>query len=180
MIRPGDIGFGGKRKGFYPNAVRFFTRSRWSHCFVVTPPFLGELSVLEADLKVQIVPFQKEYVEKDADYYEIWRPIAASDSDLWGAASKTWIESAGSVYGFLSIPWFAIRAILALAKVRLTKNWFPEGEICSETLWQFIDNLGGEYKKLVSTFGENETSPQDLYALVTSRPDLFEFVMKRD
>lgn len=180
MIKPGDIGFGGKRKGFYPNAVRFFTKSRWSHCFVVMPPYLGNICVLEADLKVQLVTFQKEYVEKNADYYEIWRPIAATEDEIIAACEKTFRENTGEIYGFLQIPWFAIRSILSHLGISLSKNWFPSGEICSETQWEQFMNLGREYAKAFGIFSENECSPEDLYGVMKSRLDLFEFIGKRD
>ena len=179
MIRPGDIGFGGKRSGFYPKAVRFLTKSRWSHCFVVTPQFMGELCVIEADLKVQVVPFQKEYVEKNADYYEIWRPIKASRFQIHYATRKLFFKDAGEIYGFLQIPWFAFRAILGYFGIKLKgKNPFPGGEICSETLWQYLCFLEN-YGEAFSCFGENECSPEDLYHIVKSRPDLFKKVLER-
>lgn len=180
MIRAGDIGFGGKRKGIYPRLVRFFTSSRWSHCFVVTPPILGHLSVIEADLKVQCVPFQKEYVEKNTDYYEILRPFRATESQIWRACSELYARDAGATYGFLQIPWFALRALLAPLGVHLRANPLPDGEICSETIWQYLNLLGGPYARVLDGFGENECSPEDIYRAVKDRPDLFEVVLKRD
>lgn len=180
MIRHGMIGFGGKRSGFYPNAVRFFTKSKWSHCFVVIPQVLGELSVIEADLKVQIVPFQKEYVEKNADYYEVWEPIYATDSDVYRATTDIFIKNAGEIYGFLQIPWFAWRAFMRIFGVKLRRNWFKDGEICSELLWSYLMELGPKYRNAFSILTEDECSPEDIYEIVLSRPDLFQFVTKRD
>lgn len=180
MVRPGDVGFGGKRSGFYPNAVRWFTRSRWSHCFVVTPPFLGEISVIETDLKVQLVSFQKEYVEKNADYYEIWRPIAATEEQIYEACRKVYLIQAGSIYGFLQIPWFALRAMCGWIGITLRRNPFPDGEICSELLWEYLVALGDNYREAFSFYTENECSPEDLYAIAKGRPDLFEFVIMRE
>jgi hypothetical protein len=180
MIRPGDIGFGGKRTGFYPNAVRWFTKSRWSHCFVVMPPYMGEICVLEADLKVQLVTFKKEYVEKNADYYEIWRPIATNESKIYKACSELFMQDAGEIYGFMQIPWFALRAMLGWIGIHLKKNPFPSGEICSETPWRYIMALGGEYAKAISHLTEEECSPQDIYEAVIVRPDLFQLVLTKD
>ena len=180
MIRPGDIGFGGKRKGWYPATVRWFTKSRWSHNFVVMPPYMGEICVLEADLKVQLVTFQKEYVEKDADYYEIWRPTQIGKGEIYGATGKLFKSDAGEIYGFMQIPWFAVRSLLEKIGIKLSKNWFPAGEICSETPWRYLYNLGGEYRVEAEKLGENECSPQDIFTLVESRPDLFEFVHGRE
>mgnify|MGYP002353996246 FL=1 len=180
MIRPGMIGFGGKRSGFYPNAVRFFTKSKWSHCFVVINQVFGEVSVIEADLKVQVVPFHREYVEKNADYYEVWEPIAATDSDVLRATSSVYLQDAGKIYGFLQIPWFAFRAVMRFFGVELRRNWYRDGEICSELLWNYLMQLGPKYKNAFSVFTEDECSPEDLYDIVLIRPDLFQLVTKRD
>lgn len=181
MIRPGDIGFAGKRHGFYPKAVRWFTNSRWSHCLVITPPILGHLSVIEADLMVVMRTWEKEYVERNNDYYEVWRPTKANESQVFKACAGLYRSDAGEVYGFLSILWFAIRQGLSKIGIPLAgRNWFPGGEICSETLWQYLYNLGGEYRNLVVPLGEDESSPEDLYASIRSRPDLFEFVCLRE
>jgi hypothetical protein len=145
------------------------------------PEYLGELSVLEADLKVQLVPFQKEYVQKNADYYEVWRPINVSDPDILKACSDIYRSDAGEIYGFLQIPWFAIRQILRRVGINMNgRNWFPSGEICSETLWSYLSRLPMEYSCLVSGVGENECSPEDLYAVVQSRSDLFKKILVKD
>jgi hypothetical protein len=180
VILPGDIGFAGRRSGFYPSAVRWFTNSKWSHCFVVMPEYMGELSVLEADLKVQLVPFREEYVHKDEDYYEIWRPKKASIGEKLSACHALYLSSAGGIYGFMQILWFAVRQGLLKLGINLPgKNWFPGGEICSETLWVYLVYLGGHYRGLFEGMGRNEVSPQDLRAAMQSRPDLFEFVYER-
>lgn len=180
IVRAGDIGFAGKRKGFYPSAVRWFTSSRWSHNFFVTPPVFGSLAVLEADLKVQIVPFVKEYVEKNVDYWELWRPILSTESEIYQAAVKTYHLEAGDVYGFAQIAWFAVRQLLSKLGFFLSgKNWFPSGSICSETQWKYLVNLGGDYRAAFESLGENEVSPEDIYKVVKARPDLFEFVMEK-
>lgn len=180
-VRPGDIGFAGKRRGWYPSAVRWFTSSRWSHCLVVTPPVLGHLSVIEADLMVVLRAWEKEYVKRDNDYYEVWRPKCVNESQVFRACSDLYASDAGETYGFMQIAWFAFRQLLAKIGVSTGgRNWFPAGEICSETLWQYLVNLGGQYRALVEPLGEDECSPEDLYRLVVSRLDLFEFVEKRD
>lgn len=181
MIRPGDIGFAGKRQGFYPKAVRWFTSSRWSHCLVITPPVLGHLSVIEADLMVVMRTWEKEYVERNNDYYEIWRPIGPNESEIFRACAELYRSDAGEIYGFLQIAWFAFRQGLGKLGIRVGgRNWFPSGEICSETLWAYLARLPGEAGRLAREMGEDECSPEDLYRMVRSRPDLFELVARRD
>jgi hypothetical protein len=178
-IRPGDVGFAGKREGWYPRAVRYFTQSRWSHCFVVTQPVFNVLSVIEADVMVVLRPFEQEYVEKNNDYYEIWRPTKATPAQVEKATNEVYKNQSGVIYGFLQIPWFAIRAMAQKVGIELKSNPFPSGIICSETQWAYFMALGGEYAGLFNQLTQNEVSPEDLYKLVKNNPQLFEFIGKR-
>ena len=56
----GDIAFSSPADpGFYSRAVRWFTKSEWSHCFLLSHDYLGHTVVMEADLCVQIVSFDR-------------------------------------------------------------------------------------------------------------------------
>lgn len=179
MIRPGDIGLGAKRKGFYPSAVRWFTKSKYSHVFLICHEYYEQLQVFEVDLKVQTVPFNKEYVEKNDDSYVIYRPIRATESEIYNAAKLVHNTRAGGLYGFLQIPWFAVRSILQKVGIHLKRNWFPSNDICSEMPLIYLKALNKEYAGAFFLLTENETSPQDIAKIVESRPDLFEFVTER-
>lgn len=180
MIKPGDIGLGAKRKGFYPSAVRWFTNSKYSHVFLICHEYYEQLQVFEVDLKVQTVPFNKEYVEKNDDSYRIYRPIRATESKIYSALKLVHNTRAGSLYGFLQIPWFAVRSILQKFGISLKKNWFPANDICSEMPLIYLKSLNSVYLEAFSHLTENETSPQDIASVVESRPDLFEFVLERE
>lgn len=172
-MKVGAIFFSSPRNpGFYSRAVKYFTKSKWSHCFYVGPAYMGELMAIETDLKLQVVPFQKEYVEKNEDVYEAFYPQMASSVDVLNAAKLAFRETAGQTYGFLSIPWFAVRAKLGHL-FSFKKNYSTSGAICSELLVKYIRALGGEYEKCVSHLTDDETSPEDLYTIVLSRQDLF-------
>lgn len=179
MIKPGDIGLSNKRKGWYPAAVRFFTRSKFSHVFIVGHEFYNELTVIEADLKVQVVPFKKEYIEKNADAYKIYRPKLASQKEIYKALAKTYQSAAGETYGFMQIPWFAVRSILGKFGIKLSHNWFPIGQICSETPVGYLKDLGQPYAVASINLTPNETSPEDIAKIILAREDLFEFITER-
>lgn len=168
-----------RNMGFYSKGVRYFTKSKWSHCFYIGPPYMGELMVIETDLKLQVVPFEKEYVEKNQDIYEAHFPVKASGADILGACKVAYRQSAGETYGFFSIPWFAFRAKLGWL-FSFKKNFSTSGAICSESLVKYIRALGGEYEKCVSHLTDDETSPEDLYKIVLDRKDLFNLVGKND
>lgn len=156
------------------------TGSKWSHCFFLLGEVCGELSVMEADLKCQVVPWTREYVENNNDYYEVYRPVKASLKEIKNAGSFCFKEYSGEMYGFLQIPWFIYRILVhRLFGSNPKKNWSTSGVICSESLYDYLFQLGGKYRDLVKDLGPDITSPEDLYRLVLSRTDLFEFVGKR-
>lgn len=181
-VKSGNIVFSGKRdSNWYSNSVKYITQSKWSHSFIVAGSALGELSAMECDLDVTLVPWQSQYVEKNADYYEVYNPIKASQEDIDRAAKYCYDNYAEEPYGFLEIPWFVYRIY---AKkwfgIDSKTNWSNQGMFCSGLTYNYLVQLGGEYALLVKDFKENTMSPQDLYQLVLARLDLFEFVTKRD
>ena len=178
---PGDIAFSSPVKlGFYSRSVRFFTKSKWSHCFYIGPEYMGMYMAIETDLKVQVVPFQKEYIEKKEDVYELYRPIKATLSDVHTASKATFYITAGETYGFFQIPWFALRSLFKwFFNKTLKNNIETDGVICSELLIIYLQGLGGLYLDAFKHCKINETSPEDIYEIVLSRPDLFEFVGER-
>lgn len=176
MMHMGDIAFSHPRKmGFYSKAVRYLTKSNWSHCFIGIADFYDAPAVLESDLKCQVVDFYSEYVTKNKDVYEIWRPIKASQELIRISTKQCYLNYAGETYGFLQIPWFAVRSILKWLKINhLSKNWFPDGIICSELVIEYLLFLDPEYYEAFKGLTPNETSPEDIYQIVINRPDLFE------
>jgi hypothetical protein len=180
-VKPGDIVFSTQRNpGFYARGVRFFTKSEWSHCFIIMTDVAGEPAALEADLKCQVVPFNKEYGEKDIDIYEVYRPIKATKEELEASVNRVYREYAGEVYGFLQIPWFMWDAICHRLGWSSGKNWFPNGAICSEVAADHQMNINSEYQQAHSAYSDlNRISPEMLARVVKSRPDLFEFVLER-
>lgn len=179
--KAGDIAFSYPVElGFYSRAVRWFTNSLWSHSFHLSIDYLGQRMVFETDLKAQLVPFEKEYVEKKADAYELWRPIKATQPMILTAAKRCFYDVAGETYGFLSIPWFAIREVIYwITGKKLWRNFKTEGAICSESLIIYLQYLGGEYQEAFKHLTRDETSPEDIYRIVKSRPDLFELIGSR-
>lgn len=178
VIKHGDISFSHPVKmGFYSKAVRWFTRSKWSHCFIIMEDFYGSPAVLEADLKVQLVDFNQEYINQDVDSYEIWRPILAKEKNISEATKYCYLNYAGETYGFLQIPWFAVRSILNFLGLKfISDNFNKDGIICSELLIDYLKILGEDYSKVFSDIDSNEASPEDIYLLVKSRPDLFQLI----
>jgi hypothetical protein len=180
-VKKGDIVFSGKRVfNWYSHIIMYVTSSKWSHSFIIAGDALGELSALEADLDVTMVSWQSQYVTQNNDYYEVYNLVKAAQEDIDRATKYCYDTYAEEVYGFLQIPWFVFR-IYAKKWFGYTvkNNWSSQGMFCSELTYDYLYQLGGEYRDLLKGFTPNTASPQDLYNLTLSRPDLFRFIIER-
>lgn len=176
MIKPGDLGLSAKRKGWYPAAVRFFTQSKYSHIFIIADEYYGQIQVIETNLNVTTTSFKKEYEKKNADSFVVFRPIKTTQSEIHDALHYIHGAYSGDTYGFLQVPWFAYRAIMRVFGFKPKYNWFPAGQICSETPLEYLKLI---YADAFSHLTPNECSPEDIAKVVEGRPDLFMFVMER-
>lgn len=180
-IQVGDIVFSGRRSGFFPKGVRFFTNSKWSHCFFIMTDVAGEKAVLEADMHCQVVPWYREYEIKNEDYYEVYRPIQATNEEKINAANATYNQMSGEIYGFLQIIWFMWDSICKKLHLNSGRQWFPNGIVCSGVQDKYLQSLNHKTATAFEIYKEiNRVNPQELYEVVTARPDLFEYIGKRD
>lgn len=180
MIQAGDIGFSGKYKpSLYSSIVMWATKSRWSHTFCIFGECVGELCVLEAHLDMAVVSFQHEYIDKEVDHYEIYRPIKATHEDIELAGHECFDAFAAEDYGFLQPLWFLLQALLYRVGIHIKRNWFRSGLVCSGLTYEYMKRLGPDYATLLLEFDADNVTPEDLYQKVKNRPDLFEFVTER-
>jgi hypothetical protein len=171
----GDVGFSHRKRGIYNRIVSFITGNYYSHTFIILKEFYGDVAVLEADLKCQVVSFKEEYINKNDDYWEIWRPVGVGIGAKLRETERCYIKYAGKTYGFLQIPWFIWKRIAKAIGVNPGKNWFPGGAICSEITCDYLPGLSGAYKEALP-FGLNEVDPDDIRDVVAARPDLFKLI----
>lgn len=166
MPKSGSIGFS-SGKGFFSNAIRFFSKSHWSHSFLITHPENTIPSVLEASQLVQKVPYSR-YGGVDHEIYEIDSPNISNTLDY------IYVTYAGAQYGYLQILWFMWRWLNSLIGRKLTEsNWFPNEIICSELVIDYLNALGEPYKSLFEELDPNVVSPQDIYEIVKANPQWF-------
>ena len=118
-IEPGMIGFSNNKKGGW--LIRFFTRSKITHSFVITFNVNGIVAVEEASASVQIVPFESHYQGNPNYSYFIYRIIAdyVTPEDIQNALTKTFEQFAGVKYGWLQLLWFPYRwfKVSAISKI---------------------------------------------------------------
>jgi hypothetical protein len=177
-IKDGMIGFSGGDQ-LIQRAIKFFTRSNWSHSFSVMT-VAGHLSTIDTTSTiVEVAPFENKLKEKD--YFEIWTPTKASEEEINQAISKTYKEYSAKWYGYLSYLWFMYRYSLRLLEIEPIKmwSWANHGVTCTELTCFFIESLGGQYKDLFEGKDLNTQSPQELYDIVTNNTHLFKYVLSK-
>lgn len=182
MNKEGMVGFSNNKKGFLAAAIRFFTKSKISHAFIMSRNYGDQASVQEASIVVQLGPFEKLYVNDVNEEYWIYDCLKATPKQKLKALDYCFKEYATVEYGKLQLLWFVYRwfcvDILRQDEKEVVKrdNWLSRGVICSELQYDYFIQLGGEYAELVKGFNQDTIQAEDLRLLVVSRPDLFKLV----
>lgn len=148
------------------------TESYFSHSFSTIAAPSGRLLSLEAEAQgVTAGPFDIDY-EQDAsrDYimYEINIPDSAKDAGL-----DTVINKLETGYGFLQMPWFIWRYICSKfgKDIKNQNNWFnSDGTLCSQLVVEYLKAAGLD---LFGNYGQGSISPQDIYLIAKSNPEIF-------
>ena len=161
--------------GFLSSCIRFFTRSKYTHCAVYVGEVCGEPSVLSAEELITIKPVSTYFDNKD---YNIEIYTFESTRKLY-SINKIYNDYGGSVYGFMQLFWFVWRWILESFGVdtKSMKNWFPDGEICSEMGYDNVwYTLGTDYtniNKLLGEYNSNTVAPSDVAKIIIAINNLF-------
>jgi len=102
-------------------------------------------------------------------------------------------KTAGTSYGFLQLLWFIYRWMAEMLgfDVRKQRNWFPNGDVCSENAYRYLierlqrNGIGVGAKRYrdirlainkLREWNENTFTPVDLAMVIKSYPNLFELV----
>lgn len=180
--RTGDVYlWNAVRGGFLSSAIRFFTRSGFSHSSIGW--FIGgEVQAqLEANLLVGLNPLvtgDPEYTHKRYRFRAIPEEVLA----VW--VRHLWQEFSGKQYGVLQLPWFVWRWLLQhvlKVKKEFHHTWFPNGTICSELVYQYFQFAAlylsqhgrPEFEKALEGYGADTVSPQDLWEIINACPQEF-------
>lgn len=179
MTGYGHVCVSNSKAGFTAQVIKFFTRSKWSHSFVISPPLLNKDMVIEsASNGVSIAPFDQHYRNDIYEGYRVYEfkcEYEFKDSAL----TQVFAELEGG-YGFLEIPWFGWRALNKLfgRDIRHKDNWSQAGVICSELATQYITACG--FGRLFSAFGKGSVNAQDIYEICESHPELFKLIESKE
>lgn len=174
-LKPGQIGFSYNSTSWLSKLIAFFTRSEWSHTFLLTRPVshLQTVAVQEANTIVRVVPFGKFYADKVEQKWEIWEVKGLNQADMDAALSLCFDRYSGVTYGFLQLPWFIWRWLNEKLgrDIRKTRNPWSKGIICSELVFEFLHVIGkGD---LLADLQTNTVHPEDLLRIFKAHPEMF-------
>jgi hypothetical protein len=173
----GYVCFAYTKNKWYDWCISKLTGSKWSHSFFTCPPMLGKEMLMEAcGGGVSVSSFDIGYRNNVNQAYEVYQlkiDRATIDSSI-----KNQIKELEDSYAFLAYPWFMWRYLNRFLgrDIKAKDNWYQSQttRICSQFLREFIEGCG--FKSLFDGYGLGSASPQDIYTLVLSRPDLFELI----
>jgi hypothetical protein len=185
MLKAGDIiVFNSKHGGWFSKAQRFFTRMPYTHTGVVIGDINGIPAVLEAKTLVVVSPWSTAQFDPSMSYW-VFRPTLEN----FGLAPlmDLWTRYAGQEYGFGQLLWFVFRYVMESwpfrADVRRHRNWFPNGDICSELVFNWIGwlSLGSrKLEEIKNEWYENTCHAGDIFTICSRASDDFTLIEYRD
>lgn len=172
-MNTGDIVLASTKKGFIPNAIKFFTKSKFSHSFIIMGDLLGVTLCEEADAGgVEVCRFDLNYANNTNEGYEVWTvnlPQAVKDTAIQKIMNELEVN-----YGFLEYVWFIWRAINKLfgKDIKQQNNWAANsGYICSQLVVQYLKDLG--LNQVLVGYGNGSIAPEDLAVIFSAYPNCF-------
>lgn len=141
-------------RGFPSNIIRWFTKSDWSHCFIVLDDSLeGDALVFESSKGGVKLNLWSNYSYKKCAIFNINQSMNL----------KPLYKYFGSNYGYFQILGYTIAKIFKLKHNPIKKDY-----ICSEIALRFLieNNLIG-----FETLDPNNASPEDLYKIIKEHKD---------
>ena len=139
----GNIVLASSKTGFIQNAIKWFTKSVFSHSLVTMPDVLGISIGIEAcEGGVDTVRFDKNYVNDPNQGYQVWNLKVSQD--IKDKAIIQLLNELEVGYGFLSYVWFIWRRINFLVgrDVKASNNWHTSGMICSQLCVAYLNACG--------------------------------------
>ena len=188
-LERGDVGFSdytGKSWFFQllARAIRFFTKSKWSHTFQLTLEDESQgLFVTEAgDYGVAIHSFEK-YNKPGVYKYEVWRVMAPEEALESGITRVVSLD--GKAYGYTQLIGFILVWIVKKLTGKKVNNPIGGGRVCSELVlagmqstfdWWSQKSTEPAVKEVRDKFmkmDKDTTSPEDIYEVFKDYPQCF-------
>lgn len=146
------IGFSTNKLNFFSKAIQWWTKSRWSHTFLVLQPIGDDFLIAEAafhgGVKFNLLSRYK------ASHYDV-ELLAVPSYPI-----DCLLPYIGTNYGVKQIIGFLISDTL-----KLHQNVFTDDLVCSEFvyLWLINSPLNSNFEQ----FDQNRVTPQNLYEILS-------------
>lgn len=154
----GAIGFSRQKKNWLSKVIRWFTRSQWSHTFIIYQ-VEPEILVAEAGtFEVKIVPITKYESRKYATTFFFPDHLPVTDIEIGIKRARADLEKP---YGYLQILGF-IPVVIAKRLLGLKiKNPMRGGMVCSELVLEYL--RGADPMGRWMTLQKDSVSPEDIF-----------------
>lgn len=171
-IKLGMIGLSGGNK-FMQRAIRFFTRSEFSHSFVVVDGPYQVLSVLETTESIVCL---SDFYRKDSEenYIEMWEPIIKIDTSE--ILKKAYLTSVGKYYGHLTYVWFIYDWVCSFFgyQPKIMWKWVNNGPTCTALVCE--EYLSKIFPHLFENIDFSTMTPEKLRKIMLNNPDKFKYL----
>jgi hypothetical protein len=169
----GNIVLASTKGQFLPNAIKWFTKSVFSHSLVTVPDVLGVPMCIEAaETGVDFTRFDTGYIDNQDQGYEVWN--IKIDQEIKDNAIISILSDLEISYGFFDYPFFIWRSICLLfgKDIKSQNNWISQGMICSQLCVSYLNAC--ELSYIFAGYGSGSVTPQDLQNIFKIHPELFE------
>lgn len=169
----GNIVLASTKSGFVPNAIKWFTKSQFSHSLVTMPDVLSIPMCIEAaESGVDTTRFDKSYINNADQGYQVWH--LKISQEIKDKAIISILNDLEIGYGFLQFPWFMWRKLNEIfgKDIKSHNNWDHHGMICSQLCVAYLIACGLGY--IFADYGIGSVAPQDLQNIFKAHPELFE------
>lgn len=165
MATKGTIGFCSKKANFISKAIRWFTRSKWSHTYAIYQAEPEVLVVEASTFTVQLAPFEKYDSSKYTNALFIPTGFTSEEIERGIAKVRGKIEAQ---YGWLQLVGFIPVVFVKRLFGMKISNPSKGGIVCSELVLQYLRGLepGAKWDAM----DRNTTSPEDLFLELSTHP----------
>jgi hypothetical protein len=129
MLKPGDIGFLMHHDNWISKAIAWFTKSKWSHVFIVLETGQHRVYTVETSDFEVVVHTLEDYINDKNVSFEIYRADCLEEVQRQ-MISRECLKTLGETYGYLQLISFGIRCILSRYFGIKIHNFFRQGIVC--------------------------------------------------
>jgi hypothetical protein len=172
----GHIVLASTKSGFLPTAIKWFTKSQFSHGLITMPDLLGFPMCIEAmGGGVDMCRFDINYQNNLNEGYQIWSinlPQNVKEKALQSIIGDLEVN-----YGYLEYIWLIWRRLNLLfgRDIKSQNNWFSsDGLICSQLCVAYLNACG--LSNVLSGYGKGSVEPADLSVIFNAHPETFTLV----